>query len=113
MLERRRIEDDAPRLLTEVPNLKKLKIELSARRDELLVADSTYVRHIMVDSAPALIWIPCGDARCTERHDITNELLRGLRSKQTRITGTIACRGQVGSAECARVLHYTAVAEYS
>jgi hypothetical protein len=113
MLERRRREDEAPRLQAEVPRLKKLQIEVSARRDGVLITESVYIRHVVVSSAPALIWIPCGDSRCSEGHDLTDELLRALRRSEARIIGTNACRGQVGTADCGRVLHYIAIADYA
>lgn len=113
MMERRKREDEAPRLKAEVPELRKLHIELSTRREGMLIAESVYIRHIAVDSAPALLWIPCGDSRCGDGHDLTDELLRGLRARETRITGSSACAGRVGSAECTRVLHYTVIADYA
>jgi len=38
--------------------------------------------------------------------------MRSLREKSQQFTGENPCNGQVGSAECRRVLKYTAFATY-
>jgi hypothetical protein len=112
MLDRRAQEDAAPRLREEVPRLRTLQLELSTRREGNLLPESVYIRHVMVDSAPALVWIRCGDPRCNDGHDLTDGILRALRNNEARFTGSSPCGGQTGGAMCARVLHFTAVATY-
>src|ERR1700685_4293591 len=61
--ERRRREDEAPRLHTRVPALAPLRLEVEERRPASPVVDSRHMRHI-VDTAPALFMLPCGDPAC-------------------------------------------------
>lgn len=111
--ERRRLEDEAPRLRDAVPRLKACRIEIKDSRAGVTSADITHTRRIVVEHAPALLLIPCGDPSCRDGgHDITAELLRGLRSGQSEIRGEDTCFGHLGTADCGRVLRFTAFAEY-
>jgi hypothetical protein len=112
LAERRRREDEAPRLKAEVPELERLDLEISDRKG---VADpaSTYVRRIVIASAPALFEIPCADPSCKEGgHDLTSSVMRALRSQQTSFDGEDECHGNVGSSHCGRILRYVAKADY-
>jgi hypothetical protein len=109
--ERRRREDDAPRLRDEVPDLVSLKLEIEDRSG---VGGTTHTRRVVVDQAPALFLVPCGDPRCADgEHDITTSVMRALRQHETAFKGQDECRGSVGPSACSRVLHFDAVAEYS
>ncbi len=108
--ERRRREDDAPRLGAEVPNLLSLKLEIDERGGS---ATPKYTRRIMVETAPALFFLPCGDPRCVDGgHDVTSTVMRALRSRAETFDGADDCSGSVGSSPCSRVLHFEAIAEY-
>jgi hypothetical protein len=111
--ERRRVEDEAPRLRAVVPRLTDCRIEIEDTRMEQTSAGITYTRRIVVAHAPALLVIPCGDSSCRDGgHDITSELLRGLRAGLREVTGEDTCYGRIGTANCGRVLRFTAFAEY-
>ena len=111
--ERRRLEDEAPRLSTEVPSLETLRLEIEERTSGSVVAAPTHIRHIIVNRAPALFLIPCGDPRCRDGgHDVTHRMIRALRGGETRFDGEDTCAGSLGSGHCGRVLHYVAIAKY-
>jgi hypothetical protein len=112
--ERRRREDDAPRLSAEVPRLLTLRLEIEERSGGSVVAEPVHVRRIVVEHAPALFFLPCGDTRCKDGgHDITHTVLRSLHANETRFDGQDVCAGSQGSGQCSRVLHYLAVATYA
>lgn len=108
--ERRRREDEAPRLRDEAPQLISLRLEIDERGGS---AAPKYVRHIAVDAAPALFLLPCGDPSCVDGgHDVTAEIMRALRSHSQSFDGTDDCVGSVGTSACSRVVHYSAFAVY-
>jgi hypothetical protein len=110
--ERRRREDEAPRLRARVPNLASLRLEVEEKRATSAAIESRHVRHI-VDSAPALFVLPCGDPACKDGgHDLTTTILRGLLAGAQRFETEDACSGDIGSARCGRVLKVTAIATY-
>lgn len=112
--ERRQREDEAARLHDEVPRLESLKLEISEHRAGSRVAEPSHTRRIVVPRAPALFVIPCGDSACTDGgHDITYPVMRALRAGETRFEGEDACRGQIRSSDCDRVLRFVATATYS
>jgi hypothetical protein len=109
--ERRRREDEAPRLIDQVPNLKSLRFEIE---DRCGVGATTYTRPVLVDRAPALFLIQCGDPRCIDgEHDLTWAVMQALRQGTTSFEGEDKCGGSVGSSACPRVLHFGAAAEYA
>lgn len=111
--ERRRREAEAPRLLSSIPNLESLRLEIEERRASGSLSEAAHVRRIVVERAPALFVLPCHDAACKGGgHDVTQEIMRSLREGAERFTGEHACAGQVGSADCHRVLMYVGVATY-
>jgi hypothetical protein len=72
-----------------------------------------HIRRFVIDRAPALFLVPCGDPRCTDgEHDLTTAVMRALRANETAFGGTDECTGTVGTSACTRVLHFDAVAEY-
>ena len=108
--ERRRREDDAPKLSSQVPDLTSLELKI----EERFGAGATkHIRRIIVDRAPALFLVPCGDPRCIDgEHDLTTEVMRALRERQTSFHGSDDCVGSLGPSACTRVLHFDGVAEY-
>ena len=113
--ERRRREDEAPRLKTEFPTLQSLALEIRETSAGAATASSPmHIRRIMVDTAPALFVVPCGDARCQHGgHDITSVLRSHLRSHETRFEGEHECRGSTDDAMCSRVLRFVGTATYA
>jgi hypothetical protein len=111
--ERRRREDEAPRLLNVVPDLIACRIEIMERRADVTSVEVSHTRHLVVARAPALLLVPCSDPSCRDGgHDISAALLRGLRERRVEIRGEESCNGNVGTAHCGRILTFTAVAQY-
>ena len=112
--ERRRREDESPRLTAEVPQLQSLALEISEKSEGGPVAEPTHVRRVVVQHAPALFLLPCGDARCRDGgHDITHAVMRALRAADTRFEGQDVCTGSVGTGPCSRTLHFVGIATYA
>lgn len=111
--ERRKREDDAPRLHDEVPRLKTLRLEVEERRGTATLGESKHVRHIIVDRAPALFVLPCGDSLCKEGgHDVTGPLLDGLKRGQEEFAVEDTCYGQLGTTTCERIVKVVVRATY-
>lgn len=111
--ERRRREDEAPRLRDVVPDLVACRIEIAERRADATTVEVAHTRHLVVARAPALLVIPCSDPSCRDGgHDISSALLRGLRERRIDIRGEDTCHGDVGPAHCGRVLSFSALAQY-
>jgi hypothetical protein len=109
--ERRRREDDAPRLREQVPSL--VSLQLNVDDCSGVAGGTTYIRRVVVDQAPALFVVPCGDPHCVGgEHDLTMGIMRSLRSHETSFRGNDECRGTVGLGSCLRVLRFTAAAAY-
>lgn len=108
--ERRRREDEALKLGQQVPDLDSLEIEIEERSG---AGGTKHIRRFMVDHAPALFLVACGDPRCTEgEHDLTHEVMRALRARQTSFRGTDECAGSIGTSSCLRVIHFDGTARY-
>jgi hypothetical protein len=108
--ERRRREDEAPKLCQQVPGLASLEIVLEERSG---AGGTKHIRRIVVDRAPAMFLVPCGDPRCTGgEHDLTSDVMRALRASQTSFRGSDDCAGSLGSGSCLRVLHFDGTARY-
>ncbi|HEV3192223.1 MAG TPA: hypothetical protein VGY54_17040 [Polyangiaceae bacterium] len=113
--ERRRREDEAPRLREVVPELATLKLEVEERHGAMAtsVGAPKHVRLVVVDNAPALFALPCGDASCRDGgYDVTDGVLRHLRAREGQFELEDSCMGNVGTASCGRTLHLTAIATY-
>jgi hypothetical protein len=109
--ERRKREDDAPRLRVEVPNLVSLQLDINDR--SAVGEGSTHTRRVVIDHAPALFLWPCGDPQCANgEHDLTTTVMRSLRAEETSFHGEDPCTGSVGSNACSRVLQLEAAAAY-
>lgn len=111
--ERRRREDEAPRLSAAFPNLVSLKLQLQESKGDVSVAETGHIRHVVVAHAPLLFEMPCRDTACKDGgHDVTNAIAKAIKAGQTEFTGEHGCTGYVGDAPCQRVLRYTATASY-
>jgi hypothetical protein len=111
--DRRKREDDSPRLSEELPNLAALKLTVEERRPTAVTAESKYVRHVIVDRAPALFDIPCGDPSCSGGgHDVTQQLMRQLRANTAEVMVEHECQGGVGTSHCGRILRVIGTPTY-
>lgn len=109
--ERRRSEDEAPRLCDQVPDLRSLRLDIVERAGPLVIR---HIRHVVVAHAPALFIVRCSDTQCNDgSHDLTGMVMRALRARQTTFHGDDACNGSTGLLPCRRVLHFDAVATYA
>ena len=108
--ERRRRENEAPKLSGEVPALRSLQLLIEERTP---VGRVKHIRRILVDRAPALFLLPCGDPRCVDGdHDLTSVVMGALLAGQTTFQGTHHCAGLVGAVECGRDVQFDGTAEY-
>jgi hypothetical protein len=111
--ERRRREDEAPRLATEAPGLATFKLSVDERRASVTSAESKHVRLVVVDRAPALFEVPCGDPACEGGgYDLTTQIMRELRARKTEFVVEDECMGNVGNARCGRLVRATGLATY-
>jgi hypothetical protein len=111
--ERRRREDEALRLLARVPNLAALKLEVEEQRGASTLTETKHVRVVVVERAPALFLLPCGDRDCRDGgHDVTEPILRGLSAGKDSFEVEDSCAGNVRSAECGRVVRVAVRAAY-
>jgi hypothetical protein len=112
--ERRRREDEARRLHTEVPRLCSLRLEIEEHRGSSTLAETKHVRHVVVARAPALFVMPCGDPDCREGgHDLTDAVMQRLRERAIDFVVEHECGGDVRGARCDRVVRIHAAAAYS
>jgi len=110
---RRQREQEAPRLLTEVPSLEGLRIEIEERRSGSTVAEANHIRRVVIESAPALFIINCGDRDCHDGgHDVTYTVMSSLRRGAARFEGEDVCHGNVRTTTCGRVIRYVGIATY-
>jgi hypothetical protein len=111
--ERRQRENDAPRLTSEIPGLVSLCLAIEEISDST-VSRPKHLRHVIVERAPALFIVPCGDPRCIDGgHDVTTSVMRALVNRQTEFQGEDRCAGSIGTSPCTRILHYEANAKYA
>ncbi|HEX8796920.1 MAG TPA: hypothetical protein VF765_38475 [Polyangiaceae bacterium] len=110
--ERLQREQEAPRLRDRVPALATLRLEITDGRN-VTGGDSKHTRIIVVDTAPALFSLMCGDHACRDGgHDVTHAVLDGLCAGATRFEVQDACYGSVGSAQCGRTMVVEITATY-
>ena len=111
--ERRKREDESPRLKAEVPRLRTLRLDVEERRGESLLAETRHVRHVVVDHAPALFVIACGDADCRDGgHEVTEMLVRRLSDGATSFELEDVCLGHLRGAPCGRLIRVLVSATY-
>jgi hypothetical protein len=112
--ERRRREEESPRLLTLIPELVSVRLEMQESRSGGEQVEFTHIKRIVVAHAPSVFMIPCGERRCKHGgYDLTSAMMSGLRRREERIETDDTCMGDVGSARCGRILHCVAIAEYA
>jgi hypothetical protein len=110
--ERLQLEQEAPRLRDRVPALAALRLEITDGRS-IATGDPKHTRIIVVDTAPALFSLTCGDHACRDGgHDVTNAVLDGLRARATRFEVQDACYGSVGMGQCGRTMLVEVTATY-
>jgi hypothetical protein len=108
--ERRRRENDTPKLCNQVPTLTSLRLDIEERS---VVGTIKHIRRFVIDRAPSLILVRCGDPRCAGgEHDLTSTVMRALFARETSFQGSDQCTGFVGPSPCARVVHFDGTAEY-
>lgn len=106
-------ESAAGKLRDKVPNLTHLDITVRETRPEGWVTDTSYIRRVVLEQAPALFEIPCSDTRCEDGgYDMTREILASLSAGRVEFDGEAACRGRCGAIDCGRRLAYSAKAKY-
>jgi hypothetical protein len=108
----RRREDAAPRLRDEIAGLQSLRLRFDDVRDEGRMRADSYVRPIVVATAPAHFEIRCMEPRCDGMHDLTYPVLHALRRAEVAFTGASDCRGMVRDTPCDRTMSYTCEATY-
>src|SRR5580692_2855809 len=112
--ERRRKEDEASRLRDEAPDLRSLRLVIEESRGNTSLAEARHVRIVIVDRAPALFVLPCGDSDCRDGgHDVTREVMGYLRARATEFVVTESCHGAVRDVPCGRIMHVKATAGYA
>jgi hypothetical protein len=93
--------------------LDSLRLEVEERRAGGVVAETSHIRRVVVDHAPALFVLPCGDPSCKDGgHDVTFAIMRSLERNITRFEGEDICGGRIGTATCSRVLKFVGIATY-
>jgi len=104
--ERRRRENEAPRLANEIRRLTSLQIDV-------MNGGNQYLWRIVVERAPALFEIPCPEPACTNGgHDITRSVMQALRASSPTFEAEFTCQGDVAAGSCGRILKYVAKATY-
>ena len=112
--ERRKREEEAPRLAERAPDLATLKLEVEESHVTTGIPGSKHVRHIVVGRAPALFVIPCGDPSCQGGgYEITDAIMRGLAAHSEAFEADDRCLGSIGNSSCSRTLHVKATATYT
>lgn len=111
--DRRRREDNAPRLREEIPELQVLRLELEEYRQGGTTPLFRHTRHIVVERAPALFVISCSDDGCVDGgHDLTRPLMRKLEAEAERFEGEHECWGRRNGLPCRHSLRFQAHASY-
>ena len=112
--DRREREDYAPRLQHQIAKLATLSIEIDDHPGTTGMAVTRYVRHVVVQRAPALFQIPCSEGNCEDGgHDLTREVMQALLAGEQEFVGEDICFGWRGDDRCERVLHFVGHATYS
>ena len=92
-----------------MPDLTRLQLNIEERTN---VGRNAHIRRVVIDSAPALFSVPCGDPQCVDGgHDLTTPVMQALRSRKRLLHGEDPCIGSVGPST-SRVLHFDVIAEY-
>lgn len=111
-IEHRRRADAAPRLRDTVVQLESLRLRFEDLQAAGRVVALSYVRPIVVATAPAYFEVRCMEPRCNGRHDLTRAVLHELRQAKPVFEGRSDCDGSVGNVPCDRTLVYSGEADY-
>ena len=111
-VEHRRREDAAPRLRDAAPRLESLRLTFEDLQEDGRTQLPSYVRPVVIASAPAHFEVRCLEPKCDGRHDLTAEILAGLQKSLSSFRGQSSCNGMVGDASCQRTLSYLCEATY-
>jgi hypothetical protein len=107
--ERRRREDEARRLQSEVPRLRTLRLEIEEHRGSSTLAETKHVRLVVVSRAPALFVLPCGDGDCRDGgHDLTDIMMKHLCDREAEFVVEHACAGDIRGVHCDRIVRVRA-----
>ena len=96
-----------------MPALDSLAIRFHETDGETSLAEGKHTRRIVVEHAAAYFEIPCADRDCEGMHDLTQDLLRELRSWRGEFAGKHRCDGGHTAKACGRVLCWSALAKYA
>jgi hypothetical protein len=111
--ERKDREVAAGRLNELVPNLRTLCLHIEERMPDRPGPEVVYIRHIVVDRAPALFDIPCCDRGCQGGgHDVTRLVIQALSRGTQHFEGSDRCSGSVRDRNCNFELKFVADATY-
>ena len=110
--EHRRREDSAPRLRDEVLHIASLRLRFEDICSQGQVPSMAYAKPNVVPTAAAHFDIPCMEADCDGRYNLTSAILESLRHFRTSFEGTSACTGTCRDTECTCILGYTGEATY-
>jgi hypothetical protein len=110
---RRIREDESNRLHDVVPELKGLRFNIEDQAAFEVAPPLTYIRHVIVATAPAMFDLPCLDRKCEDGgHDVTGRVLSGLKRRADAIDGSSRCRGTRNGEPCERELNFRLSASY-
>ena len=110
--ERRRREDEAPRLLDLVPSLATLRLEMRSVGGAVN-AEARHARIVVVERAPALFAVKCDDPACRGGgYDVTGPIMQGLLAATTGFEVEDTCHGTVADAACGRSVRVRVTATY-
>ncbi len=105
--DRRRREDEAPRLHAEVPSLTRLSLAVEERAESGFTIGSGHTRRVVVEHAAARFEVPCSAGGCDGGvHDLTRGVMHELHQRSARFESDTPCD------RCGCVLHHVATAEY-
>lgn len=113
--DRRDREDTATRLITVVPGIRSLALEIREFRGagDGTVPLVSYRKLVVVDRAPALFEIRCSDTDCSDGgHDLTRAIMAALKEQTTDFKGRDICFGLRRNESCGRRLEYHVTATY-
>ena len=111
---RKEKDDAAERLRQFQPKLKALKLEISEIPNGGDGKEPVaYLKHVMVDHAPARFELPCHNHKCDGAHNFTRALLHGLKAGEPRIEGSDRCGGTTKEGECPYEMTFVAHATYA
>jgi hypothetical protein len=110
--EHRKREDAAPRLRDAAPRLASLRVTFEDVQEPGRQPFPSYVRPIVIASAPAHFEVRCMEPKCDGRHDLTSRILDAIARSQVKFRGQSSCNGMVGDANCTRTLAYLCEATY-